>query len=253
MKKFLSITLILCLLLTLSTTLVSCGHECEFSTEWSKDSTSHWHACVSEKCTEIADKADHDWDEGKITTEATQEKAGVKTFTCKTCSATKTEDVEFTGMTKEQWNSAFTSSVFQNFAYTEVSSTKGSGVSVDTEVTYKFTKTSAWAKMTAAGKSEESTAPDTASANEVRNQLVDSMKALTPYASYTYDADTKTYKANKAIKIDALNASTSDITLKFADGKLVEIKYSVDFTKENINYTATSTVTLSDYGTVVIN
>lgn len=39
----------------------------------------------------------HDWDEGKITQEATCEKSGVKTYTCKTCKKTKTEEINALG------------------------------------------------------------------------------------------------------------------------------------------------------------
>ena len=39
----------------------------------------------------------HNWDEGKITQEATCEKSGVKTYTCKTCKKTKTEKINALG------------------------------------------------------------------------------------------------------------------------------------------------------------
>ena len=39
----------------------------------------------------------HNWDEGKITQEATCEKSGVKTYTCKTCKKTKTEEINALG------------------------------------------------------------------------------------------------------------------------------------------------------------
>ncbi|MGM9553347.1 MAG: 5'-nucleotidase C-terminal domain-containing protein, partial [Faecousia sp.] len=39
----------------------------------------------------------HEWDEGKVTTEATCTTAGVKTFTCAKCGATKTEEIEALG------------------------------------------------------------------------------------------------------------------------------------------------------------
>ena len=42
----------------------------------------------------------HSWDAGKITTEATCEKTGVKTYTCTTCEATKTEEVPANGHTE---------------------------------------------------------------------------------------------------------------------------------------------------------
>ena len=41
----------------------------------------------------------HSWDEGKVTTAATCENAGVKTYTCIVCNATKTEAINATGHT----------------------------------------------------------------------------------------------------------------------------------------------------------
>ena len=41
----------------------------------------------------------HSWDEGKVTTAPTCENAGVRTYTCMVCSATKTEAIDATGHT----------------------------------------------------------------------------------------------------------------------------------------------------------
>ncbi len=41
----------------------------------------------------------HQWDEGKVTTAPTCENAGVKTYTCTVCNATKTEAIDATGHT----------------------------------------------------------------------------------------------------------------------------------------------------------
>ena len=38
--------------------------------------------------------ADHDWDEGKVTKNATTTDTGIKTFTCRNCKATKTETIQ---------------------------------------------------------------------------------------------------------------------------------------------------------------
>ena len=236
----------------MSATLASCSHKCAFSTAWSNDAESHWHVCTNEDCEEIADKADHTWDEGIITTKATQESDGIKTFTCTVCSLTKTETVAFTGLSEEDWNAAFSSAVFENFTYKEIATVYGGGVPIDTETIYKFTKDNAWVKVTIADQAQESYAPDKASSDTARQQLVNSLKDITPYANFQYDAATKTYKATTAIYIASLNTSTSDITLTFADSKLVEIKYSASATANNVSYTATATVTLSDYGTVVL-
>ena len=103
------------------------------------------------------------------------------------------------------------------------------------------------------GQSDESYAPDRKSANELRDQLVASIKAITSYASFEYDAETKSYKATEEVFIASLKASTTDISLKFADGKLVEISYVISFVQDGISMTGTSVTTLSDYGRVVLN
>ena len=72
------------------------------ATEWSSDKTHHWHACTAhENCAEQMDKAEHDWDDGVVTEEATCTQKGERTFTC-ACGATKTEEIaqldhDFTG------------------------------------------------------------------------------------------------------------------------------------------------------------
>ena len=59
--------------------------------DWEKvDEENHKHTCSS--CNE-PETAEHKWDDGEITTEPTEEKEGVKTFTCPECNATKTESV----------------------------------------------------------------------------------------------------------------------------------------------------------------
>ena len=59
--------------------------------DWVKvDEENHKHTCSS--CNE-PETAKHKWNDGEITTEPTEEKEGVKTFTCTDCGATKTESV----------------------------------------------------------------------------------------------------------------------------------------------------------------
>ena len=103
MKKFLAI--ILAILMIFS--FVACNkssdkendatdaHKHSFSEEWEKDATHHWHVCSDDKCDETDDKAEHVWDNGKITTEPTKEKDGVTTFTCSICGQTKTEVAKY--------------------------------------------------------------------------------------------------------------------------------------------------------------
>lgn len=71
------------------------GHA--WDTEWSKDNDHHWHKCKNANCTEIADQAEHSWNEGTVTTPATCTAAGEKTYTCTVCSAKKTEVIPASG------------------------------------------------------------------------------------------------------------------------------------------------------------
>ena len=59
-------------------------------TKWETDADNHWHVCA---CGAKSEAVKHNWDEGKVTVEATTEKAGEKTFTCKDCGKTKTEEL----------------------------------------------------------------------------------------------------------------------------------------------------------------
>ncbi len=84
----LSIAVITCLF-----ALTACAHQHEWASEWSKDETNHWHECLDEECQEKGDLAEHAWNAGEITTPATEEATGIKTFTCTECGQTKTEEV----------------------------------------------------------------------------------------------------------------------------------------------------------------
>ena len=251
MKKILSIILSVCMLFSLSALIVSCSHDCAFSEDWTKNATDHWHACTHDGCTEPSDKAAHEWDEGKITTKATQEAEGVKTFTCTVCGQTKTEGVAFTGLSVEDWTLALADFAFENCTYEESAST-GSGALSSRSITYKFNKDKAWIKNRV-GTPYNKTIDDPDEVEELRSALADSLRELLPYKSFAYDAETKTYKATERIYISALKDSTRDMTLKFENGKLAEITYSLKMYSSNTSYTVTATVKITDYGTTVIN
>jgi len=247
MKKLTTIILALILLLSFSAALSSCGHECEFSTEWSQNDESHWHACTHEGCTATIDEGAHEWKKGKITIKPTQENDGIMTYTCKTCLGQKSETVAFEGYSRDEWDEAFASHLFDNFSYEEIGVTSASGVSVTSELHYKFTRNTAWCRVVVAGQASEEIAPDAQAANDSCRSVVQSIRSLTPYDSYTYDAKTKTYKATKPILLASLGVTTDDVTLTFEDDKLVSLEYSATFVRDGTTYTATSTVRLFDY------
>ncbi len=250
MKKVLSVLLTLCMIFSIGAVLSSCSHECEFATDWSSDDTAHWHACTKKDCTEIADKADHTWDDGSITTKATQEADGVKTYTCSVCGKTKTEAVTFTGMTQDEWNAALAADLFENFTYSAVSTATSEGESETSEMIIKITKDAMWGKMTMGDESEEDYIDDKEEIAYEREDFIESINMIASFENFAYDAATKTYKATKAIEF--YGDSISDVTLTFANGKLVELKYSSSYEVLEINVTTTQTITISDYGTTVV-
>lgn len=66
----------------------------EFSSEWKNDETSHWHECMTKKHSDVADKADHTFDAGVVTTPATETTEGVLTLTCTVCGFQKTKPID---------------------------------------------------------------------------------------------------------------------------------------------------------------
>ena len=94
MKK-LAIFLLICLLAGAAVFyLMGQTHEHDFTGKWSSDANNHWKTCVGENCQETAEKAAHSFDDGEVTTPATEEAEGVMTYTCKTCGYAKTEAIE---------------------------------------------------------------------------------------------------------------------------------------------------------------
>ena len=94
-KSIWAFVLALCLIVPAMFMMTACGHKHTAVTEWSSDATYHWHVCEDEKCQEQLDKAEHTWDAGVITKEATFLEDGEKTYTCSVCKRTKTEAVAY--------------------------------------------------------------------------------------------------------------------------------------------------------------
>lgn len=83
------------------------AHTHTYSEDWSKDETYHWHAATCGHTSEVDGKAEHTWNDGEITTPATSNKNGTKTYTCTVCGATKEENVVYVPHThtfSENWS-----------------------------------------------------------------------------------------------------------------------------------------------------
>ena len=99
-KTFIAILAIAMVLVLSLAVLTACNNKKhDFSSKWEYDETSHWHECMTKKHSDVADKADHTFDTGNITTPPTEDAEGVKTFTCTVCGYQKTESVPQLGHT----------------------------------------------------------------------------------------------------------------------------------------------------------
>lgn len=68
-------------------------HEHDFSGEWEKDATNHWHECLGEDCDEVADSAAHTYGNWTVTTTATEERDGERKRECTVCGYEQTETI----------------------------------------------------------------------------------------------------------------------------------------------------------------
>lgn len=104
MKKIIA-TLATAILAVTCIAFGGCSHTCEFSAEWSKDATNHWHACTVEGCTLTADSSAHTFENGVCSvceyahTEHTNENGA--------CSVCGVVDHAFYQVSDETWASTF--------------------------------------------------------------------------------------------------------------------------------------------------
>ena len=94
-RKSIITVLALVLVLALSLSIFSaCNKKHKYSSEWKFDEKTHWHECTTKKHTDTSEKLPHEFNDGVVTTEPTEETEGVKTFTCKTCGYKKNVNIE---------------------------------------------------------------------------------------------------------------------------------------------------------------
>ncbi len=251
MKRILTSLIAVCLIISALASFTACEHKCEYSTAWTTDDNEHWHICNDAECTLVADKAVHTWDEGKITAEATQEADGVKTFTCTVCQKTRTEKVEFTGLSREAWNGVITADTFKNVTFTQTAVMKAMGITVETTVTYIIADDGMMIKMEAAGESNEVVCPEGELENS-KKEFVNVVQDMCDFDSFKYDPKSKTYVSTKTIKLSLLDMESSETVLRFEDGKPVEYIAKGNTVIENIKYDVEVTYTFTDYGTTEI-
>lgn len=214
------------------------AHEHAYATEWSKDGENHWHACTGADCAEVSDKAAHEWNAGEITTPATAQADGVKTFTCTVCSQTKTEAVAYvadTEVTAEEWLAAMSFTNADNYELTAASgsieqvvrfdgtTTHTTGVDMDgNTLTYYYTKEgTAYCLYTVSGGVVEK---EDITESSYLNAKSMGLGEVFLASAFTYDAASKTYKADEISMFEGMIKYT-EVSVAFADKKLVSIAY----------------------------
>lgn len=269
MKKLLTTVIAISLCLSAGLLLSSCeeGHTHSYKTEWTTDATHHWHECEGENCLIPADRAEHTWDEGEITTDATADKKGEKTFTCTVCSAERTEDVDFEGVTEEAWQESIAEQKFDNVTVNYSFKTTGSE---QTHVV-KFADGRVYRHMSiSVPDSEPYTMEMTFTGDEAEVQkamfLNIFLTLLAERDNFVYDAESNSYNApdevvatvSPAEGVSATETMTNGV-VKFASNGLLE--YFSCTLKEVITQNGevqTETVgdavwTFSDYGTTTVD
>ena len=95
-RKSLFTILAIALMFVLSlSVLTACNkNKHNFSSEWKNDEQYHWHECMTKKHNDVADKADHTFNDGVVTTPATETSEGVLTLTCTVCGFQKTKPID---------------------------------------------------------------------------------------------------------------------------------------------------------------
>ena len=118
-KPLLTLVLAVCLIVPAMFMLSACEHKHSAVAEWSSDATYHWHVCEDKKCQEQLDKAEHEWNAGVITKEATFLEDGEKTYTCSVCQKTRTESVAFTNYVNINYVEEDDTQTYTKFTVTE--------------------------------------------------------------------------------------------------------------------------------------
>lgn len=75
------------------------GHNA--SGAWQTDETHHWKIC--DTCKDEIEKAEHDWNDGTVTTQPTTSAPGVITYTCSVCGETKTQEIPMLDDDEPDW------------------------------------------------------------------------------------------------------------------------------------------------------
>lgn len=193
----------------------------------------------SRKCSTCGytETANHSWDEGKITSDATCGKPGVKTYTCKYCSHTKTEPV---AQLSHSWDSGkvttaptCTKEGVKTFTCTLCSATK-------TEVIAKIAHTyGSWTKVNDSTHQKKCTCGDTVTVNHNWDEgRITSQSTCGQPGTKTYTCtDCKATKSETVNKLDHTYTNACDNTCNICSAtRETSHKYSSTYSSDATNH-----------------
>lgn len=253
MKRITSFILVICVVLSSAVMLASCEKKKEhnYKTEWSSDATNHWHECADEGCTEVADKAEHNWN-GDV---------------CTVCNATKKAEEKPQGISKEKWEEITSAIAFENYTLVQTGLVTPQGQSaVQQDCLIKFANDKVALQISLGEGDPLEMIYEGIEAEEQKASYESVFMALLDnFDDFKYDATDKTYKNPEAITVEITMASqgmTASITM--ANG-VVTLDSNGKIATFECDYTQTTTVmgqaitavadmhwTFSNYGTTVI-
>ena len=271
MKKLISLSLALVLILSLGAVLVSCDeHECQFKEEWAFDATHHWHECVGDNCLLTDGKAEHEWNEG-VAGDETDEGTVSMTYTCKVCGATKGENVMLEGaVEEEEWEAAVAEQKFDNVTihYTFATEDMGTQTHVVKITEDKVYRSIAMILDDGTPDYEELTFEGEEATQQRDMFLQIFLSLLAEKENFVYDRTLKAYKMPEEVQTKleqgdrgyyVLGTMRDGVVTFDAQGNVTSFVFWISeavygVTDNEMQYETKGTITLSfsDYGTTVV-
>ena len=88
-KKIFALCLLLCVVVAIS----ACSHEHEAGSDLQNDADNHWYICTDDGCEEKLNSEAHTFDNGTVTTAATETVEGIMTYKCAVCGYEKNKAI----------------------------------------------------------------------------------------------------------------------------------------------------------------
>ncbi len=238
-------------LLIVAIVLASCSHTHRAANTYLSDENYHWNSCTNVNCQEMLNKTEHTWGAGEVTSKPTSAQDGVMSYLCTVCKKLKQEPIKYVPsntMTKEQWEKAFLQQSFENVTVklteavldidykTNVDISVGNNALYLEAVTIQSLQEIGYTAKYQTGGVELSISSKEQSWDDAKYELIlnngititgileKSGLLLSDYFSnFVYDESTSSYKAQNLV-IEGVSFQLTDVTVKFADGKVIEIE-----------------------------